>query len=267
MPNRTGSKKKLDKTIIIAIIGLIGTIAAALFASPVLIALIDRTPAPSPTETIAIATATISTTVNGTVTPTFMPRQDFSTNCINATDWVPSPESTLYKKENNCWDLSRKGIIAQNGDLFFAVQNDIPQSGSLYTIPPVVGTIAFTVKIDTFVSGDVNGNLAFGVGTVDNWLTDGEFLFFRTTDTGCYIVYGSSVIEVGKETLEKYKFSSDVNVEFQFNNLVFDIYVNDSEIASNLPFSPSDSQVFWIGYRVPLNSKLIASVSEFRLEK
>ncbi len=92
-------------------------------------------------------------------------------------------------------------------------------------------------------------------------------MFFRTTDSGCYIVYGNSVIEVGKETLEKYKFGSEVKILFQFSNLVFDIYVNDSRIAANLPFSPSDKQVFWIGYRVPLKSKLIASMSEFRLEK
>jgi hypothetical protein len=267
MSNKTRSKKNLDKTIVIAIISLIGTIVAALFASPVLIALIGKTPSPPPTETLSPVTPTIATTIIESETPTFIPVQDFSTNCINVTDWTPSPESTSYKKENDCWDLSSKGIIAQNGNLFLAVQNEAPQSGSLYTSPPKVGTIGFTVKIDTFTSGNINGNLVFGVGTVDNWLTQGEFLFFRTTDTGCYIVYGNSVIEVGKETLEKYKFGSEVNILFQFSNLVFDIYVNDSRIASNLPFSPSDTQVFWIGYRVPLNSKLIASISEFHLEQ
>ncbi|MCK6569442.1 MAG: hypothetical protein L6Q45_17315 [Anaerolineales bacterium] len=140
-------------------ISLIGTIIAALFASPVLIALIEKTPSPPPTETITSVSPTIIVATVENETPTFLPLKDFSTNCISIIDWTPSPESASYKKENDCWDLSDKGIIAQNGELFFAVQNETPQSGSLYTIPPKVGTIEFTVKIDTFTSGDINGNL------------------------------------------------------------------------------------------------------------
>jgi hypothetical protein len=41
------SSRKLDTTIIVALIALVGTLATAIFASPALLALIQRTPAPS----------------------------------------------------------------------------------------------------------------------------------------------------------------------------------------------------------------------------
>jgi hypothetical protein len=44
------SSKKLDPAITVALIALVGTLAAALFSSPVLLALIQRTPVP-PTQT------------------------------------------------------------------------------------------------------------------------------------------------------------------------------------------------------------------------
>lgn len=265
MPNRTRSKKKIDKAIVIAIIGVIGTAIAALFASPVLVAIVQKTPPP---VTVAATTTSASTTIfTPTSTFTLTPKQDFSTNCINAIDWTPSPESISFTKENNCWDLSSDGIAAQDGKLFFVIKNDIPQAGSLYMPIPEQGIVKFTVKIDKFISGETNGNLVFGVGTVNDWLTEGEFLFIRATDSGYYLVYGNSVVEVGKRTIDSYKIGSDLVVGFQFTKLAFDIYINNTKIVSDIPLSTSDSQVFWIGYRLPEQSNLVASISDFRVEK
>lgn len=44
-------KKKVDTTVLVAIIGLVGTLAAAILSSPVLIKLIERTPPPAATPT------------------------------------------------------------------------------------------------------------------------------------------------------------------------------------------------------------------------
>ncbi len=267
MPNRTASKKKIDKAIVIAIIGLVGTIVAAFFASPVLIAIIQKTPSAPPTVTVVATASPVPTTFAPTSTSTFLPIQDFSTNCINATDWTPSPESISFTKENNCWDLSSYGIAAQDGKLFFVIKNDIPQAGSLYMPIPKQGVVKFTVKIDKFISGKTNGNLVFGVGTVNDWLTEGEFLFFRATDSGYYLVYGNSVIEVGKRTIDSYEIGSDIVVGFQFSKLAFDIYINNAKIVSDIPLSASSSQVVWVGYRLPENSNLVASISDFSVEK
>jgi len=271
MPNRTKSKKKFDTTIIVAVIGLIGTIFAAIFASPVLLALIQKapfpSPLPSPTATIAATDSPMSTMSLSTPTFTPIPKQDFSTNCINAADWTPYTKIVSYTQVNNCWDLTKSGIAAQDGKLVFVAQNDIPQSGSLYMPIPKEGRISFVVEIDTFVSGETNGNLAFGVGTINGWLSQGDFLFLRATNSGYYVVYGNSVGEVGKRTIDSYQLGSDVLVTFQFNNLAFDIYVNSSKTVSDIPLSTSSPQVFWIGYRLTAKSKLVASMSDFSIEK
>ncbi len=268
MPNRTGSKKKIDKAIVVAIIGLVGATIAALFASPVLVAIVQKTsPAVMATATSTTSAPIPTATFIPTSTFTLTPKQDFSSDCINSTDWTPSPESISFTKENNCWDLSSYGIAAQDSNLSFVIKNDIPQAGSLYTPIPEKGIVKFTVKIDKFISGKTNGNLVFGVGTVNDWLTEGEFLFFRATDSGYYLVYGNSVLEVGKRTIDSYKIGSDIVVGFHFNKLAFDIYINNTKIVSDIPLSASSPQVFWVGYRLPEKSNLVASISGFSIEK
>jgi hypothetical protein len=266
-------------TIIISVIGVVGTVTVAYFSfrektAPMELAIIT-------TQTAEAKQTLLSNTLIPTVsvntpdilpteilpTSTALPEQGFSTNCINSTDWTPSPKSSLFSNENNCWDLSSNGIAVQDGKLFFAIQNNAEQRGAIYTPIPKEGTISFNVRIDTFLSGQTNGNLAFGVGTADNWLSKGKYVFFRATDSGYYIVYGGEITEVGKNTIDAYKISSDIVVAYEFKNLVFDIYVDNTKIVSDIPMSASRPQVFWIGYRLLPNSKLVAYVSDFRLEK
>ncbi len=266
-------------TIIIAVIGVVGTVAVAYFAfrektAPIELAIITTQTAEAKQTlssnafipTVSISAPDIPPT-EIFPTSTFLPEQGFSTNCINSTDWTPSPKSSLFSNENNCWDLTSNGIAVQDGKLFFAIQNSVEQRGAIYTPIPKEGTISFNVRIDTFLSGQTNGNLAFGVGTVDNWLSKGKFVFFRATDSGYYIVYGGEITEVGKNTIDAYEIGSDIVVTYEFKNLVFDIYVDNTKIVSDIPISASRPQVFWIGYRLLPNSKLVAYVSDFRLEK
>ena len=287
--NETPSSKEWV-TVITAIIGVVGTIAVAYFAYRGIVAPKEleiratqtaesiratqtaetkqTSSNSSSAPTVLVNTPDISPTeVLPTSTPTFLPKQDFSINCINATDWMPSPESSLFSNENNCWDLSSSGIAAQDGKLFFAIQNSAEQRAAIYTPVPKEGSISFNVRIDTFISGETNGNLAFGVGTADNWLSKGKFVFFRATDSGYYIVYGGEITKVGENTIDAYEIGTDVVITFEFKNLVFDIFVDNTKVVSDIPISASKPQVFWIGYRLLPNSKLVAYVSDFRLEK
>lgn len=64
------SSRKLDTTIIVALIALVGTLATALFSSPVIIAWIQRTPAP-PAQTNPTSSSSVdsSGTVETSLTP------------------------------------------------------------------------------------------------------------------------------------------------------------------------------------------------------
>jgi len=70
--NTASREKKIDTAIIVALIALIGTVITAIFGSPVLIALIQKTPAATVTPT-ATLTPNLSTVLPaGTLTPTLV---------------------------------------------------------------------------------------------------------------------------------------------------------------------------------------------------
>jgi len=83
--NNQSPKQKFDPVVIAALIGLTGTIITALFASPVLIALIQRTSASMPTGTSPMLTTPI-------VSPTNLPSltQTTSSHCPPDMAIVPS---------------------------------------------------------------------------------------------------------------------------------------------------------------------------------
>lgn len=73
----TPKEKKTDTAIIVAIIGLIGTVVAAIFGSPVLIALIQKTPAATLTATSSLTpiVSALLSTGTSTLTPEYSPPQ------------------------------------------------------------------------------------------------------------------------------------------------------------------------------------------------
>ena len=77
------SSKKLDPAITVALIALVGTLAAALFSSPVLLALIQRTPAP-PAQTSLPSSSPVDSnnTVNTSLTPLVSIVTSGDENCL-----------------------------------------------------------------------------------------------------------------------------------------------------------------------------------------
>ena len=71
------SSRKLDTTIIVALIALVGTLATALFSSPVIIAWIQRTPTP-PAQTNPTSSSSVDS--NGAVNTSLTPLASVVTN-------------------------------------------------------------------------------------------------------------------------------------------------------------------------------------------
>ncbi|GER80208.1 MAG: hypothetical protein M5U11_10570 [Anaerolineales bacterium] len=199
-----------------------------------------------------------------TDTPSPMSVSFFENDCINSDIWTPTPFSKSRKIAGNCWDLSDNGFKVADGNLFISIQNKPPVSGTMSMSVLETSSIKFDVKIDNFATGE-NNNLAFGVGTSDGWLTAGEFIFYRLTESKIYVVQGTSVVEYGRDTINNYKIGSVDTLEFQLNKLSFDIYLNGAKVASNLALP--DSPFFWIGYRVAENAKINAVISNFSIQE
>lgn len=216
-------------------------------------------------ETPATVTASPQSTFPIPDTPLPTSASFFENDCINSDIWTPTPLSKSRKIAGNCWDLSDNGFKVADENLFIVLQNDPPASGTMSMSAPQTGSIKFDVKIDNFTAGENNNNLAFGIGTSGGWLTTGEFIFYRPTASKIFVVQGTSVVEYGRDTINNYKFGSTDTLEFQFNKLSFDIYLNGAKVASGLTLP--DSPIFWIGYRLAENSKMNAVISNFSVQK
>src|SRR3990172_754574 len=132
MPSRqtTKGKNKIEPGIVIALIGLAGTIVAAIFASPVLIALIQKTP-----------TSPITTPANGAV----LPLQVTSTSSLFSTTQTtvagglqPSVTSIPGSTAVSANELPRIRTIPGTGEVSVAA---LSPDGQIVTAADFGGTI------------------------------------------------------------------------------------------------------------------------------
>lgn len=204
-----------------------------------------------------IATETVAPVLNG-----------LENNCLNSDIWTPYTIITQFPRENNCWNLSSRGISVYNDELLFAVKNASEQSGSLYILLPEVATISFDLIIDEYTTGGNNGNFVVGVGNMEDWLQSGKFIFLRLQEPTApvYFVYGSSVTLTGENWIQTYTMGSSQKIVFEIKNLILDIYIADKKVGKSITLTPEERQVFWIGYRLPMNSELVATISNLVID-
>lgn len=225
------------------------------------------TPTAMVTEETPSATATLSQI---TLTPSITPlsvssTSGFENDCINANTWTPYIVNVKFPKIENCWDMTTRGISAHDNKLLFSVNNSSEQSGSIYMSLPKYGTVNFSVQVDQFKINDSYGDLVFGLGNKGSWFQEGKFMLLRVTqpDSPIYLVYGTAVTKSGDKFFDSYEMGSQLNITFEVNDSVLNIFANDAKVMENISLSPLDKQVFWIGYRLPKNAQLIAFVSNF----
>lgn len=136
----------LNASVIVAVLGCIGSIGAALLgADPFAGWLVSILPSPSltalpPTDT-GILTAMSNTPVDpgivvSTDTPVsaLLPGQDWANNCINSTIWKSSLAGNVGSTQVQCHQLSEWGINAQQGRLIFASNHYFPTTAYEYGI-------------------------------------------------------------------------------------------------------------------------------------
>ncbi len=222
------------------------------------------------TPTVAMLPSnTPDTPVSITETPVPSAINGLENNCISSDFWTPYTVNIQFPRQGNCWDLSSRGITNYKGELLFAVKNASEQSASMYMLLPDSGTISFDIKVDKYVVGGKNGNIAFGLGNNNDWLQAGKFIFLRITEPGLpvYYVYGDSVTRTGETVIESYKLGTSQRITFEVKNLILNIYIGDKQAVPTITLLPNERKVFWIGYRLPQNSEFVATISNLVIEK
>ncbi|MCX6059807.1 MAG: hypothetical protein NTW69_16855 [Chloroflexi bacterium] len=106
-----GSSRKLDTTIIVALIALVGTLATALFSSPVIIAWIQRTPAP-PAQTNPPSSSSVDS--SGTVETSLTPLSSV----------VTSSDESCLKQYFADIDSAKLGSIEVGADKYVYLSSD-----------------------------------------------------------------------------------------------------------------------------------------------
>lgn len=195
--------------------------------------------------------------------PTQLPSASFTNDCISSDIWLASSSTSHRETKDKCLDLSDSGIIASNGDLVINVQSEVPKISTIYMPLSETSIIKFNLRIDRFSSGE-NGNIAFGIGGESCTITNGEFIFYRSTDSKIYTVSGFSALEYG-DTLSKYKLGSTDSLEFHRNNSTIEIYLNEIKVETGI--TSTNKPTFCISYRFPEYAHLNAVVSNFSIGK
>lgn len=225
----------------------------------------SNTNTPAPTYNTANNSNLNNTTPEITETPKV---NGFENSCINSKIWTPYTVNINFPKEGSCWNLSSRGLSAFNRELLISIKTS-EQSGSVYMPLPESGSISLDVQIDKFTVGGKNGNLAIGIGNPVDWLQSGKFLFFRLDDPNSSIqhVYGKSIVNMSEATIGKYELGTPSKITFEIKGLVLNIYLDNKLVVPSVTLAPSQKEVFWIGYRLPTDSELVASISNFTIEK
>lgn len=213
-------------------------------------------------EAPAIANETPQIILKATELPSQLPTSTiYFEDCLSADIWTTtSPNSRTTK--DNCVDVSANGFSTLDNNLLINIQNGSPKTSMLYMPAPETGIIKMNVKIDTFQLGE-NGNLAIGLSNSTCKITEGEFIFYRSSDSKIFTIYGTTALDYGN-TLSRYTLGSIDTVEFHVNKSAFEIYVNNVKAGSG--YMTTNTPTFCVGYRFPYAFNLVSVISNFSIE-
>ena len=264
-------KKKINVTIVVALIGLVGTIGTALIStygksdssnpsptpSPIVsVALTEKTsPISVPTDTVSPSVPT-STPMPATEAPipTSAPippvalGEDWLAGCIS-TLWKTYPSTILTEERGDgCWREPVYAFSAENGDLdFLSERGGGPaEVYGLFAPLPESGTVTFTVRLKDLQNVD----LWMGVFPEADIESQGLLMTILNGD-----VSRRSFVQKDPFTYETVQGTVALNqgngysISFVFNTLSVRSRVNPSVFMTNQVSIPSAQKWLFLGYK------------------
>lgn len=263
MPNE---RSRMDPAIIAALIGLAGVVVTALLSSPLLVNLLQRTPAPSPT-----ALVTGGATTPSILTPTLVPGEDFQNECIASGTWQLYPKSTVTSDTQGCWDLSSWGVSAQAKGLVLLLSSSASdQTHALYTLVGKNVEVGLTLQIDTLSTAfDQPENLAIGIAPANAPSpSNGSLLLLQVESSQrnapVYLKTRNQGTESGLGNNAKYPIGEPHRLTFRLEDIRLTILMDNSPLAG--PFNIPSARSFWIGYTAPSGGNLSAVISNLSIQ-
>ena len=283
-------ERKLDPTVMTALIGAIVTITAAVLSSPVLVTVIARLSAPTPTA-IALVLPTSTLPPADTITPlpaatsvapaemVLLPtsvsvptptaeQTGSSFNCIATNTWTPYPTNLNPTASNGCWELLDWGFSTPQGQLIIAHSPTQDQQRGIYMPIPGDVDIHFTIQIDQFrVRSFKTALLTFGVVQREPFsIFSGGFLSYSQSQPGAsniqVLVSGSNL---ATQRLPALEFGVKQEVTLSVRGALLTVYL-DGKPAGEAMSLTANERALWIGYVLPANGKLQAAIRDFSVQ-
>ncbi len=201
---------------------------------------------------------------------------ELESRCISDSTWTPSGAGSLHTDNNNCWDLSSWGIEIQDGDFIIdAARPNSEEVNGLFA--PIDGdvTIAFDVRVDRLTSpgDDILTNVSIGILPSHLPQNFGHIYYQQESPQAGYPVFvkhkerggfdqymtkGGEYITYPLGTVDQFRL---VLVGDELN-----IFRNGSKVAGPINIDFTD-RLFWIGYRLPVDGAIKATISNLIIEE
>jgi hypothetical protein len=208
------------------------------------------TPTGLPTATPEPPTATL--TEAPSLTPTFGPGADLTSNCIAVALWTPIPEKLF--NAGRCWDLSDRGFQARNGHLdIFLPDNFLGGDGTvhgLYLPLPAKADLGFALQIDALEASH-KGALMFGIiPQPPVYLTTKSLFLIQNEGPGLPLVMKVQDQYLKKSDGSYYTFDEGRphKVAFRLDGRTFSVYLDGSQVGSPIRLLFAPNYYFWAGY-------------------
>ncbi len=262
--------------IIVAIIGLTGVILAAIIGIiPNILQNKNNTSTPTmlPINSLVVPTSTFipsltSTFIVSTIvgeTKTSPDTKEFQDGCIDSQVWIPYVGETHPKDLNGCWQLSDWGFSSQNDELqLFIDKNQSEQWHGIFALLPPNAYIQIQIRIEQLKTTQA-GHAQIMLGIVDptsiNAQSPDRYLFYHVTssDLVASISFGEWELRNAK-FIQNYVYGINQQIDFSIQGTALEIYIDGTRVVGPTEIA-SPRQAFWIGYNLPADSTLSASIN------
>ena len=229
-------------------------------------------PTPISSTTLSIsATPITAVPETPTMSPDYIVSRGLNGNCFDAQYWTPKNAIALSTDDKNCWILDEWGILPEAGG-FKVFINPAKSVASHWvsTAIPENARISFTINISNFQTvDDVYGSLVFGFGKASEDFLRGDFLIYRViqAQSRIYTYFGDPLSHqiTPIPHIEEYPKDVDQKVILVINKLSLEIYLDGERVVDPRSLSTNERQLFWMGFRLPQNGSLNATISNFEI--
>ena len=266
----SNNSRKIDPSIIAALIGVIGTVVVTLIsinankqppapiATPIVIVAsptqapvipTDTVPAGDPTSTPAPATNTPEPTFTFTAIPPVAIGQDWSQGCIS-TLWKPYPATvSAIDNGNGCWKAPVHVFVANNGQLAF-LGNRLSNGGEevygLFAPLSDTGTVTVFIHLKDLTNADV----WTGVFAEPDINSQGILMTIPAGNVNNRLIVQKEITSYdNKQKTQMINQGDGFIMTFEFSPLSVRALVNRNLFVTNPESVPSAQKWLFIGYK------------------